>query len=120
MSEQSFEEYRPETHKNIYSSYEDGPRYNDYLNDVSGGQKLLIHNNPPLWQRIALAIFSLVLWACILLCFLLAWDYSWSHDLGYTRVILVIVPLVITPFFIFINITFNRKHLKGWNESNTG
>lgn len=114
MSEQSYEEYQPEKHKKIYSSYEDVPRYNDYPTntDVFGGQKLLIQNKPPLWQRITLALFSFVLWVCILLCFLLAWDYTWSHDLGSTRVILVFVPLLITPFFIFINIFFSRKRLK--------
>ncbi len=110
MPEQFHEEYRPDRQQFSYSSYEDVPHYNGFFTGTADQQKLSIHKNPLLWQRIALAIVSLVLWACTLLCFLLAWDYTWSHDLGYTRVILAIVPLFITPFFIFVNILFNRKH----------
>ncbi len=37
------------------------------------------------------------------------WDWTWYYDSGFTRGILVLAPLLITPFLIFINLLFNRK-----------
>ncbi len=109
MSEQYHEEFQPEMPKSFYFGYEDSTRDANYFAYSSGGQKLLVRKGPALWQRVSLAFFSLALWVCILLCFLLAWNYTWTHDMGYTRVILVVVPLLITPFFILINVLFNRR-----------
>jgi hypothetical protein len=109
MSEQYHEEFQPEKLKIPYSDYDDVHGYNEFFAYASTGQKLSVRKGPRLWQRIALAFFSLALWVCILLCFLLAWDYTWSHDMGYTRAILFVVPLLTAPFFIFINVLFNRK-----------
>jgi hypothetical protein len=87
--------------------YEEIPRYHDYF--TSGGQKLSVSRRPPLWQRLALAIFSLALWGTTILCFKLAWDWTWYYDSGITRGILVLAPLLLTPLLIFINLLFNRK-----------
>ena len=76
------------------------------------GEKLTTYKRFPLWQRLVFTLASLALWAGIMLCFLLAWDYSWSHDLGYTRVILVAVAIITTLCFLAINIFVHQRWLK--------
>lgn len=48
-----------------------------YESSTHGAQKLSVSRTPTMWQRLALAIFSLALWAIIMLCFKLAWDWTW-------------------------------------------
>jgi hypothetical protein len=96
----------------LYNSerfYEDAPQ--DNFSFAFQRKKLVIRKGPPLWQRLLMALASIALWAGMILCFVLAWDYTWSHDLDYTRIILIVVALLMTLYFIFVNIRFNRKRL---------
>ncbi len=110
MSEQSYESFQFERQVPFNSDYEGTSQ--DSYSFAFQGAKLAVRQGPQLWQRVFLALISFALWAGMLLCVVLAWDYSWSHDLGYTRIILVAVAFLITLYFIFVNILFNRKLLK--------
>lgn len=86
MSEQSYEGFQFESQNSFNSGYEGTLQDNNSF--AFQGEKLAVRKGPQLWQRLCLALASFALWAGMVLCFVLAWNYSWSHDMGYTRVIL--------------------------------
>ena len=115
MSQQYHEEFHADRPQFTYGSYEGMAANDGYSGYASNEQKLSLRVGPPLWQRIGLALFSLILWSGILLCFIVAWDLSWLQDLTWlydsniARIILVFVPLLATPFLVYVNILFNRR-----------
>lgn len=115
MSQQYHEEFHADRPQFTYAGYEGMAENDDYFRYTSNGQKLSLRVSPPLWQRIGLALISLLLWCAILLCFQLAWDLTWQQDLTWlydsnvARIILVFVPLLTTLLLIYVNVLFNRK-----------
>ena len=107
MSQQFHEEFHAD--RSSYSGYEGHADYNYYSDNVINGQKLSLRVGPPLWQRIGVALFSLLLWGAIILCFRLAWGLTSMYDYNTARIIIAFVPLLTTPLLIYMNVLFNRK-----------
>ena len=113
MSQQFHEEFHAD--RPSYSGYEGHADYSYYSGNVINGQKLSLRVGPPLWQRIGVALFSLLLWGVIIVCFKIAWDLSYTYDLTWlydsniARIIISFVPLLTTPLLIYMNVLFNRR-----------
>ena len=107
MSKQSYEDFQFERQSSYDSSYE-GVSQNNHSFALRG-QKLVVRKGPHLWQRLTLALVSFILWLGLLLCVVLAWKYTWNFDLGYTHIVLVAAAFLMTLYFIFVNLFFNRN-----------